>query len=72
MEQLYYNLLFRWFVCLNIDDPVCDVTVFTKNREPLIECQIAEQLLLSVFEHALSAQLLSEEHFTVYVTLIQA
>ena len=72
MEQLDYNLLFRWFVGLNIDDPVWDVTVFTKNRERLIEGEIAEQLLLAVVEQARAAQLLSEEHFTVDGTLIQA
>src|ERR1700678_4135225 len=72
MEQLDYNLLFRWFVGLNIDDPVWDVTVFTKNRERLIEGEIAEQLLLAVVEQARTHQLLSEEHFTVDGTLIQA
>jgi IS5 family transposase len=72
MEQLDYNLLFRWFVGLNIDDPVWDATVFTKNRERLIEGEIAEQVLLAVVEQARAAQLLSEEHFTVDGTLIQA
>jgi hypothetical protein len=57
---------------LNIDDPVWDVTVFTKNRERLIEGEIAEQLLLAVVEQARAGQLLSEEHFTVDGTLIQA
>jgi len=59
-------------VGLNIDDPVWDVTVFTKNRERLVEGEIAEQLLLAVVEQARAAQLLSEEHFTVDGTLIQA
>ena len=72
MEQLDYNLLFRWFVGLNIDDPVWDVTVFTKNRERLIEGEVAEQLLLAVVEQARAHQLLSEEHFTVDGTSIQA
>ena len=72
MEQLDYNLLFRWFVGLNIDDPVWDPTVFTKNRERLIEGEIAERLLLAVVEQARAAQLLSAEHFTVDGTLIQA
>jgi transposase len=72
MEQMDYNLLFRWFVGLNIDDPVWDVTVFTKNRERLIEGDIAERLLLAVVEQARAHQLLSEEHFTVDGTLIQA
>ena len=64
MEQLDYNLLFRWFVGLNIDDPVWDVTVFTKNRERLIDGEVAEQLLLAVVEQARAHQLLSEEHLT--------
>jgi transposase len=72
MEQLDYNLLFRWFVGLNIDDPVWDVTVFTKNRQRLIEGDVAEQLLLAVVEQARAHQLLSEEHFTVDGTLIHA
>ena len=65
MEQLDYNSLFCWFVGLNIDDPVWDPTVFTKNRERLIEGEIAERLLLAVVEQARAAQLLSAEHFTV-------
>jgi transposase len=72
MEQLNYNLLFRWFVGLEIDDPVWDVTVFTKNRERLIAGQTSQQLLLAVVEEAREHQLLSEEHFTVDGTLIQA
>src|ERR1700735_5360717 len=72
IEQLDYNLLFRWFVGLEMDEAVWDVTVFTKNRERLIGGGIAEQLLLKVVEQARSRQLLSEEHFTVDGTLIQA
>src|ERR1700727_2240505 len=72
MEQMDYNLLFRWFVGLNIDDPIWDVTVFTKNRERLIEGEVAERMLLAVVEQARAHQLLSEEHFTVDGTLIQA
>lgn len=72
MEQLDYNLLFRWFVGLNIDDPVWDATVFSKNRERLIAGEVAEQLLLAVVEQARAHELLSEEHFTVDGTLIQA
>ena len=45
MEQLDYNLLFRWFVGLNMDDPVWDVTVFTKNRERLLEAEVAQYVL---------------------------
>jgi transposase len=72
MEQLNYNLLFRWFVGLEMDDPVWDVTVFTKNRERLIAGEVSQQLLLGVVEEAGAHQLLSEEHFTVDGTLIQA
>jgi transposase len=72
MEQLDYNLLFRWFVGLNMDDPIWDVTVFTKNRERLLKGEVAERLLLAVVEQAHAKRLLSEEHFTVDGTLIQA
>ena len=72
MEQLNYNLLFRWFVGLEMDDAVWDATVFSKNRERLIEADISQQLLLAVVEQARARQLLSEEHFTVDGTLIQA
>src|SRR5207244_9137417 len=72
MEQLDYNLLFRWFVGLNMDDPIWDVTVFTKNRERLMKGEVAERLLLAVVEQAHAHRLLSEEHFTVDGTLIQA
>jgi len=72
MEQLNYNLLFRWFVGLEMDDPVWDTTVFTKNRERLIAGEISQQLLLAVIEEAREQQLLSAEHFTVDGTLIQA
>lgn len=72
MEQLNYNLLFRWFVGLEMDDAVWDATVFSKNRERLIEADVSQQLLLAVVEQARAQQLLSEEHFTVDGTLIQA
>lgn len=72
MEQLNYNLLFRWFVGLEMDDPVWDATVFTKNRERLVSAEVSEELLLAVVEEARRAGLLSEEHFTVDGTLIQA
>lgn len=72
MEQLDYNLLFRWFVGLNMDDAIWDVTVFTKNRERLLKGEVAERLLLAVVEQAHARQLLSEEHFTIDGTLIQA
>ena len=72
MEQLNYNLLFRWFVGLEMDDPVWDVTVFTKNRERLISGAVSQRLLEAVLVEARDKQLLSEEHFTVDGTLIQA
>jgi transposase len=72
MEQLNYNLLFRWFVGLEMDDEVWDVTVFTKNRERLIRGEVSQQLLAAVLAEARERQLLSAEHFTVDGTLIQA
>ena len=72
MEQLDYNLLFRWFVGLEMDDEVWDVTVFTKNRERLISGAVSQQLLVAVLVEAREEQLLSAEHFTVDGTLIQA
>ena len=72
MEQLNYNLLFRWFVGLEMDDEVWDVTVFTKNRERLIAGEVSQQLLAAVLVEAREKQLLSAEHFTVDGTLIQA
>jgi transposase len=72
MEQIEFNLLYRWFVGLNPDDEVWDVTVFTKNRERLMAGEVSERLLQSVVEKARGRGLLSEEHFTVDGTLIQA
>jgi len=72
MEQMNYNLLFRWFVGLEMDDAVWDVTVFTKNRERLIWGAVSQRLLESVLVEAREHHLLSEEHFTVDGTLIQA
>ena len=72
MEQMNYNLLYRWFVGLEMDDAVWDVTVFTKNRERLIEGVVSQRLLESVLVEAREHDLLSEEHFTVDGTLIQA
>src|SRR5579872_4424532 len=70
MEQLEYNLLFRWFVGLNMDEPVWDVTVFTKNRDRLLKADVAKQFFGLVVEQAGEADLLSEEHFSVDGTLI--
>jgi transposase len=72
MEQMGYNPLYRWFVGLEMDDPVWDVTVFTKNRERLISSAVSQQLLSAVLDEAREHDLLSEEHFTVDGTLIQA
>ena len=72
MEQLDYNLLFRWFVGLNMDDRVWDATVFTKNRQRLLDGDIAQAFFERVLAQARSRQLLSVEHFTVDSTLIEA
>ena len=72
MEQLGYNLLFRWFVGLGIDDPVWDATVFTKNRDRLLEGDIAREFLEALLSRPEVQALLSDEHFSVDGTLIQA
>ena len=72
MEQLEYNLLFRWFVGLNMDEEVWVPTVFTKNRDRLLEGDIARKFFELVLEQARVANLLSDEHFSVDGTLIEA
>ena len=72
MEQLEYNLLFRWFVGLNMDDAVWDATVFTKNRTRLLEADIAKKFFQLVVDQARNLDLLSDEHFTVDGTLLEA
>ena len=72
MEQLNYNLLFRWFVGLNLDEPVWDVTVFTKNRDRLLEAEVAREFFRLVVAEAKTANLMSQEHFTVDGTLLEA
>jgi len=72
MEQLEYNLLFRWFVGLNMDEAVWVPTVFTKNRDRLLDGDIAEKFFSLVLEQAREADLLSDEHFSVDGTLIEA
>lgn len=72
MEQLDYNLLFRWFVGLNMDDAVWDATVFTKNRQRLLEGDIADAFFAAVLKQARRRDLLSDEHFTVDGTLLEA
>jgi transposase len=65
MEQLNYNLLFRWFVGLSADDPVWDATVFCKNRDRLLNGDIARKFMISVLNLPEVRQLLSSEHFSV-------
>jgi transposase len=72
MEQLDYSLLFRCFVGLNMDDPIWDVTVFTKNRQPLLAGDIADAFFAAVLKQARSRDLLPDEHFTVDGTLLEA
>ena len=72
MEQLDYNLLFRWFVGLGIDDPVWDHSTYSKNRDRLLEADIARKFLKEIVAHPRIAPLLSDEHFTVDGTLMQA
>jgi transposase len=72
MEELDYNMLFRWFVGLNMDDRVWDATTFTKNRERLLRGEIAEQFFAGVLDQARGHELLSDEHFTVDGTLLEA
>src|SRR5215475_7074331 len=72
MEQLDYNLLFRWFVGLEMDDPIWDPTVFTKNRERLLTGDIAQAFFDRVVAQARQQGLLSDEHFTVDGTLVEA
>jgi len=72
MEQLDYNLLFRWFSGLNVDDPVWDPTTFTKNRERWLAGDVAQAFFEHVLAQAREHQLLSDDHFTVDGTLIEA
>src|SRR2546421_4516608 len=72
MQQLDYNFLFRWFVGLSIDDPVWDVTVFTKNRDRLLKGEVAEAFFAAVLVQDRQRGLLSDETFPVDGTLIEA
>jgi transposase len=72
MEEIDYSMLFRWFVGMNLDEPVWDVTVFTKNRNRLLEGDVAREFLSEVVKQATSQGLTSDEHFTVDGTLIEA
>jgi transposase len=72
MERIRYDLLFRWFVGLEMDESEWDATVFTKNRDRLLAGEVTQRLLAGVLEQARSRQLLSEEHFTVDGTILEA
>jgi len=72
MEQLDYNLLFRWFVGLGMDDAVWDPTTFTKNRDRLLEGDIAQAFFRAVVSQIRNKKLLSDEHFSVDGTLLEA
>ncbi|MGH7948733.1 MAG: IS5 family transposase [Candidatus Binataceae bacterium] len=72
VEQLNYNLLFRWFVGLSIDDPVWDASTFSKNRERLLAADVGKELFAQTAELARRSKLLSSEHFSVDGTLIAA
>jgi transposase len=72
MEEIDYSVLFRWFVGMNMDEPVWDVTVFTKNRDRLLDGDVAREFLCEVVKQAQERQLTSDEHFTVDGTLVEA
>jgi transposase len=72
MEQIDYNLLFRWFVGLSIDDLVWDASVFSKNRDRLLEADVAREFLATLLSLPKVKRLLSSEHFSVDGTLIEA
>ena len=72
MEEIDYSLLFRWFVGMNLDEAVWDVTVFTKNRDRLLDGDVAREFLCEVVSQARDKHLTSDEHFTVDGTLIEA
>jgi transposase len=72
MEEMDYNILFRWFVGLNLDDAVWDATVFTKNRDRLLEAEVAKEFLERVVAQAREQGWMSDEHFTVDGTLLEA
>jgi transposase len=72
MEQSDYNLLFRWFVGLSMDDKVWDHSVFSKNQERFLRSDLADAFFRRIKEQAATAGLLSDKHFTVDGTLIEA
>ena len=72
MEEIDYSILFRWFIGLNLDEEVWDATTFTKNRDRLLEADVAKQFLAEVVELARTRGLVSDEHFSVDGTLLEA
>jgi transposase len=72
MEEIDYSILFRWFVGLNLDEKVWDATVFTKNRDRLLEAEVAKLFVAEVVEQAREKGFTSDEHFTVDGTLLEA
>jgi transposase len=72
MEQMDYNLMFRWFVGLGIDDPVWVPTVFSKNRDRLLSTEMSRKVMAAILAHREVAPLLSDEHFSVDGTLVKA
>jgi len=72
MEEIDYSMLFRWFVGLNLDEDVWDATTFTKNRDRLLEADVAKKFLAQVVAQARAKDLTSDEHFTVDGTLLEA
>src|SRR5499425_2554136 len=72
LEEIDYSVLFRWYVGMNLDEPVWDVTVFTKNRNRLLEGDVAREFLSEVLNQAREENLTSDEHFTVDGTLLEA
>jgi transposase len=72
MEQLEYNLLLRWFVGLSIDEPVWVPTVFAKNRDRLLTTDMSQKLMAAILAHEKVAPLLSDDHFSVDGTLVEA
>jgi transposase len=72
MEEIDYNILFRWFIGLSLDDPIWSPTTFSKNRDRLLQADIASAFFDAVLDQAREADLLSDEHFTVDGTLLEA
>ena len=72
MEEIDYSMLYRWFVGLNLDEEVWDPTTFTKNRDRLLQADVAKEFLAQVVAQARQRGLTSDEHFTVDGTLLEA